>query len=134
MGNSFKHWDDRCSLEHSLPDIGSVLTGSDRRNLLEHSLPVASVLRAHDHPNFRKNQFKSQFTTGSERSKEPQIIPIFEKNHSNPNSLPVASVLRNPDHPNSCKNPLKSQFTTGSEHSKGPTSVQFLTELPIHYR
>ena len=142
MGNSFKNWDDRCSLERSLPDIGSVLTGSDRRNLLEHSLPVASVLRAPDHPNCRKNQFKSQFTTGSgrsngspsslflknpfesqfttgsERSKGPNIV---EKIHWSLNSLPVESVLRAPHHPNSWQN---SSFTTGSERSKEPHKVR----------
>ena len=63
----------------TLSILGSVLTGSDRRSLLEHSLPVASVLRAPDHPNFRKKQFKPQFTTGSERSKEPRSSQFLKK-------------------------------------------------------
>ena len=91
------------SLDHPK---SSVLTGSDRHSLLEHSLPVATALV----------EFWSRWTTLNLAffSVQPQrkhkmilgsMIPVAPLEHSLPvasvlrllNSLPVASVLRVPN-------------------------------------
>ena len=95
------------SLDH--PE-SSVLTGSDRHSLLEHSLPVATALV----------EFWSRWTTLNLAffSVQPQrkhkmilgsMIPVAPLEHS----LPVASVLTGSD-----RHPVRT-LTTGSERSSG---------------
>ena len=63
---------------------------------IPHSLSVVNVLRNPDHPNSWRT---SQFTTGSERSKEPWLSSCLKEIHWNFNLLPLVINLRALDHP-----------------------------------
>ena len=63
---------------------------------IPHSLSVVNVLRNPDHPNSWRT---SQFTTGSERSKEPWLSSCLKEIHWNSHLLPVVINLRALDHP-----------------------------------
>ena len=63
---------------------------------IPHSLLVVNVVRNPDHPNSWRT---SQFTTGSERSKEPWLSSCLNEIHWNSNLLPVVINLRALDHP-----------------------------------